>query len=308
MKIFRLIGVGLLAIVICVNFTACNKDNEVKEQGEKKTYTISLACVGEILDVTHEPLTKAATSNIYEITVNADGLKYATGSFDNIDNLTINLLEGKIYSFKVSYTLDYTITPTNKFNYSTGSSDSGAYMPEYYRSFDVYYGAINEYTPTANGGVEIYMKRMSFGLKLTAEDLSEGMSIKAKLKRNSYDDTTEAPQNLTYDSPTCEKIYSFHGNNTWDEVYQGVEVEGEYVNYYETAILQLILVREDGIEVDLGTHNIIVERNKKTSVSIKIGDIASKLPTGITITAETEEMTDGKQYEIDSEEGSITEI
>lgn len=305
MKTFKLIEMALLAVVMSINFTSCS-DDDVMEIPQR--YTISLACAGEILDISDEPLTRTNKSNIYEITVYADGAKYATGSFDTVDNLTIDLLEGKIYSFKVSYTLDYVITPTNKFNYSVGSSSSGTvYTPEFYRKFDVYYGTYENYTPSANGSIEIYMKRMSFGLKLIAEDLTEGMSIKTKLKRNYNDSTTESPETLTYSSPECERIYSFEGNDSWDKVYQGVRKDEEYVNYYETAILQIILVRSDNIEVDLGTYNIIVERNKKTCITIKAGNSGSKLSNGVVITAENEEMTDGKQYEIDGKEGTITE-
>ena len=297
---------ALLAVLMCANLVACGGDDVVENQ-EPQKYTISLACVGEILDVTHEPLSRADRVNLYEISVyTEDGAKYAFGSFDAIDNLTIDLLDGKTYSFKVSYTLNYPVAPTNKFNYSV-SSDSNVLTPEYYRFFDVYYGAIDEYTPTLNGNVEIYMKRMSFGLKLVANDIADGASIRTELKRNSYDTTTEAPETLTYSSPECEKIYSFT-SNTWDEVYQGILVDGNYVNYYETATLQIFLKRIDGIEVDLGKYDILVERNKKICVNINLGESDSLISNGITITQEEEEMTDGKQYEVDGEEGTITEV
>lgn len=295
----------LFAIFMCVNLASCSSDDVVENQ-EPQKITVSLDCVGEILDVTHEPLLRTARCNLYEISVyTEDGAKYAVGSFDAIDNLTIDLLDGKTYSFKVSYTLNYPNTPTNKFNYSV-SSGSNALTPEYYRFFDVYYGAIDKYTPTINGNVEIYMKRMSFGLKLVANGLVDGASIRTELKRNYYDTTTEAPETLTYSSPECEKIYSFT-ENTWDKVYQGVLENGDYVNYYETASLQIFLTRTDGIEVDLGKYDILVERNKKICVNINIGESASMTSNGIVITQEEEEMSDGKQYEIDGEEGTITE-
>lgn len=306
MKIFRIVEMAIFAIFMCVNFSSCNGE-ENEEGQETKKHTISLSFVGEILDMTHEPLTRSDVHNLYEISVYTEnGSKYATGSFDVIDNLTIDLLDDEKYSFKVSYTLNYPTPPTNKFNYSAGSS-SNVILPEYYRTFDVYYGGIDDYTPTLNGSVEIYMKRMSFGLKLVAVNIADGASVRTVLKRNSSDETTQSPKILTYSSPECDMIYSFT-ENTWDKVYQGVWVNDEYVNYYETAQLKIFLTRKDGIEVNLGTYDILVERNKKLCVKINIGERDSAISNGLTITQEDIGITDGKQYEVNGDEETITEI
>ena len=300
MKTFRLIGMALLAVVMSINFTSCS-DDDVMETPQR--YTISLACAGEILDISDEPLTRANKSNIYEITVYADGAKYATGSFDSVENVTIDLVSGKTYSFKASYVIDSSQQPTNKFDYSVDTG-GGAILPKYYyNGGGCYYGAIDKYTPEKNEKIEIYMKRMSFGLKLMASNLIDGASLKTIFKRNSYDSGHE--EILTYNSPECDNLYSF-SSNTWDEVFRGTLVDEEYVNYYETAILQLILKRTDGIEVNLGKYPIRVERNKKIYVKINVNENES-ISSKIQITLEEEDMTDGNQYEIDGKEGTITE-
>ena len=37
MKTFRLIGMALLAVVMCVNFTSCSNDDEEESNGGKST-------------------------------------------------------------------------------------------------------------------------------------------------------------------------------------------------------------------------------------------------------------------------------
>ena len=150
---------------------------------------------------------------------------------------------------------------------------------------------------------------MTFGLKLVAENLADGASIKTRLQRRSImmvDTSTPAPDVLTNSSPECEKIYSFH-EAMWETVYNGTLKDDQYVNYNETADLQIILTRVDGIEVDLGTYAINIERNKKTCVNINVGDSDSIITNRISITLEDENITDGKQYNVDASEGTITE-
>ena len=309
MKTLRMIGMALFAVLMCVNFASCSSD-DIVENTKLQKHTISLACVGEILDITHEPLSRTGeteNNNIYEISVfTEDGLRYAYGSFKTQDNLTIDLLDGETYSFKVSYTLNSTITPLNQFNYSVGSSNNtnDLITERCYSSLEVYYGALDEYTPEVNGSVEINMKRMSFGLKLTASGLADGASLRTALKNNIH--STPVTTTLTSDNLVSDKKYTFY-NSLWDNVYKGVLVNEEYVNYSEIAKLQIILQRIDGIEVNLGEFDILLERNKKTCVTIKIDENDSKLSNGIVIIENDGEITDGKEYEVDGDKGTIEE-
>lgn len=308
MKTLKMFVMTLLAIVIGVSLTSCSK--YLNNTSHK--FSISLSCVGEILDISHESLTKssnATSNNIYSITIYTEdnGYIYATGTFNNLDDLKVDLLDGKTYSFKASYVINSSIDASNQFDYTVMPSNNivGDLLRErIYSSYDVYYGTIAGYTPQVNDSVEIYMKRMSFGFKLIANSLNDGASIKAALTNEVH--STPAYTTLTYSLSECDKIYSFD-KSIWDNVYKGVLIDTEYVNYSETAKLEIILKRIDGIEVNLGKYDILLERNKKTIVNINIGEIDSSMSNGIVITQEKEEMSDGKQYDINGSEGTIIE-
>lgn len=305
---------ALIAILMNSNLTSCSMYDPA-ENSEPQRLTIPLTCVGEILDVTHENLTRSgenSSSGDYEIYVyTSNGLTYASGSFDIINNITIELLDNETYRFEVIYYPDRSWGAANKFTYnvSTPNPNDDYILPGCYCDDDIYYGTLSGYSPNIDEGVEIYLKRMTFGLKLVAENLADGASIKTRLQRRlmTMEDTaTPAPDVLTNSSPECEKIYSFH-KAMWKTVYNGTLKDDQYVNYNETADLQIILTRVDGIEVDLGTYAINIERNKKTCVNINVGDSDSIITNRISITLEDENITDGKQYKVDTSEGTITE-
>lgn len=303
---------ALIAILMNSNLTSCSKDNAA-ENREPQRLTIPLTCVGEILDVTHENLTRLgenSSSGDYEIYVyTSNGLTYASGVFDIINNITIELLDNETYRFEVIYYPDRSWGASNKFTYNVSTPNEDYSIPGCYRDDDIYYGTLSGYSPNIDEGVEIYLKRMTFGLKLVAENLADGASIKTRLRRRPImmvDTSTPAPDVLTNSSPECEKIYSFH-EAMWETVYNGTLKDDQYVNYNETADLQIILTRVDGIEVDLGTYDINIERNKKTCVNINVGDSDSIITNRISITLEDENITDGSQYNVDASEGTITE-
>lgn len=92
----------------------------------------------------------------------------------------------------------------------------------------------------------------------------------------------------------------------FSKAYNGVLIDNEYVNYYEEFDLQIILNRIDGIKVVLIENETIrVERNKKTILVINVGNSDTTTSNGITISVENVEITDGNQYEVDSDTGTI---
>lgn len=126
MRTFRLIGTVLLTAVMCAGLASCSNDEEEPEiVTTPKEYTVSLGLVGEIVDITESPLTKATSNDLYGIRVysypasktinrdaypkagSGDGITpYAYGLFDDISNLTVKLLDGYKYDFVVTMVVD----------------------------------------------------------------------------------------------------------------------------------------------------------------------------------------------------------
>ena len=110
MKIFRLIGMLLLGSSTL--FSCSNNEDELppKEQTNQETYTISFNLGGEFISTSETPLsrTEVAPKKIYGINVyyKKDGdtnyQNYAYGLFDNIEDMTISLIEGHKYKFECS--------------------------------------------------------------------------------------------------------------------------------------------------------------------------------------------------------------
>ncbi len=306
MKTLRMIGIALFAVLMCVNFASCSSE-EIAEKLEPQKYTISLACVGEILDISQGPMTRTTTkttANIYKVRIISGNKVYAHGSFASMDNLTVDLLNGNIYNIDVTYILNSSETPTNIISYDQYDFIDGPLAVKYqtYETSDVYYGIQEEYTPTANGIVSIHMKRMVFGFNIKTNDLVDGATLDIYLVPSGSVSSKicTLTNNEAYDA-----IYSFP-DWQYSKVYKGVSSGDTYVNYYENADLKIILKRVDGVQQTLAEETIIVERNKKTYATINVGKKDDALSSGITITIDDEDMSDGTQYDIDGEEGTIT--
>ena len=309
MNPFRFIGMALFAVIMCVTFASCSNDDVVKNQ-EPKKITVSLGCVGEILDISKEFMSRTETFNpIYTIEVRSNNMRYAYGTFSSIENLTIDLLDGDTYDFRVVYEPNnITQDATNEFDYqSIGGTLRNGYSTPWYNVSDEYFGLYEGYVPRVNEKIEIEMKRMSLGLNFSANGLDEGATLDIEITRDEpsygYYDFLE----LTHESSMNENIYVF---DEYDKVYSGIYKSGEnkYVNYYESFYLKIILNRVDGIKKEIIKDKAItVERNKKTKIVINIGNSDTTTSNGIKITLEEEEISDGKQYEVDGEKGTIAE-
>lgn len=195
--------VGLIA-------TACSKENSTSPTPPTEKYSVSLAFDGEIA-VTDEPLTRGtATNHLYGINVyydsnddgNIDDL-YGYGLFDNIEDMTIELLSKHKYRFECTFVKDgknsiYFDTGyhapfqsnssnktilENKFILGTGSYLSGIKSGEAilsdgtsssYASVNRFYGELDNYTPVYGGVATIYLKRVVFGAKLIVTGVQDG--------------------------------------------------------------------------------------------------------------------------------------
>ena len=156
----------MLTVVMCMGFASCSNDEEEPEiVTTPKEYTVSLGLVGEIVDITESPLTRATSNDLYGVQVysypasktidrgtypsagSGDGITpYAYGLFDDVSKMTVKLLEGYKYDFVVtmvvdgktkishdsscSYSLPF-LVKTNNNALATELTNSFAYSPFY---------------------------------------------------------------------------------------------------------------------------------------------------------------------------------
>ena len=196
MKTFRLIEMALLAVVMCVNFTSCSNEEVVSDEPTQDKYiTVGLGCVRENIDITDSPLSRAAatTNDLYGIQVytieegieGEQAIPYAYGIFNTLDNVTVKLLSQKTYKFRISVVID---GYSRMIGFSHGGIGADMSMGQFFystgtylmltstRSYNVesFYGELDNYTPVENENVTIETKRVSYGAKYIAENLSEG--------------------------------------------------------------------------------------------------------------------------------------
>ena len=294
MKTFRLIEMALLAVVMCVNFTSCSNEEVVSDEPTQDKYiTVGLGCVRENIDITDSPLSRAAatTNDLYGIQVytveEGKATPYAYGVFNTLDNVTVKLLSQKTYKFRISVVIDgYSrgfgfwvmgnggLNHGSQFTYSTDAylaTSSG-----YSWNFERFYGELDNYTPVENENVIVETKRVSYGAKYIAENLSEGC-IDINVTHGDYSLYTV---NLTTTNYENDNIYTFY------------DVSGAYYNndYSANRNLTINWTKDNGEVVPLGTYTVTFKRNVKTTIRIKAGDLS--INNGITVTKEDTPFSD----------------
>lgn len=335
MKTFRLIGMALVAILVCA---ACSKDDVTVNQ-EQKCFTVGLGVTGEYLEISDTPLgTRATTTadtygiNVYRIKDNGGTEFYAYGCFTSLEDVKIKLWEGQKYKFEVRIYVDDQIVEHNYNGGEEGGPDGGFDIPDplslensvtYIRStafsrdienefvygglpitnpsgykYDYFYGELTEYTPSENSTVEIATKRTVYGAHYIVENLTEGR-LHVAVSKGIADLYTVS---LTDDNPENNGIYRFC--NTW----AAWEGNADGSNYTSTKLLTLKWIKDDGRVLALGEYSVTFKRNVKTTIKIKVKD-KSDITNGIIITREESAMTDdSNEYQIEVEDGTITEV
>lgn len=309
----------LSAAVVLIAMTAC-QDNVIPENHPEDEYVVvGLNCVGEILDFEESPLTKASDDEHYYIQaysleyqtldngdVNIVETPYAHGHFSSIDGLTIRLQSSKKYKFKVavsvgSFTNDSTpnMETGGLFNYTT-SLDIFSDLFRIGHTNMGYYGELDQFSLKESSSVNVNLKRISYGAKFVAEDLTEG-TLRVKVT-NGYLYTVP----LTYDVmltpslPISDEIYTFVD---YYQAWKGILVDGEYTDYAYTSSIE-ITWQKDGENIPLGQYNVTFKRNVRTTIRIKVKEPMT--PAGVSITREESEFTENEnQYVI--EDGVISE-
>ena len=321
MKTFRFLGIAIAALFMTVNFTSCNNEGITPEDQEEKYIEVDLGCTGEILDIENSPLamTKANSADVYHIKVftleqmsggtggesYVQSTPYANGHFStSLNGVTIRLLEGKSYKFVVTIVINEDIMvdqyTSREFTYST-THDPAFSVPVYKEG---YYGELASYTPVEGSSVLIDTKRVSYGAKFEALNLTEG-KLEISVAPSYYGGNLYSVE-LTPMLPISDKIYSFSDNySAWAG---NKNTNGDYdpmQNYSATKKLTVSWTKADGSVVPLGTFSVTFERNVKTTVKIKAEEAGSS--NGITVVKENVPMVDDdKEYQISG--GTVTEV
>lgn len=277
--------------------TACSESDSASPTPPVEKYTVSLALGGEI-SVTDEPMTRATTTNhIYGINVyydkDGDGKTndlYGYGLFDNIEDMTIELLSNHKYRFECSLVKDGKTTlfygqrgsssysgydapfdlngnsgyPTlleNKFilgtnkyfkSISSGYTRLASNSTSYYARVNRFYGELADYTPTQGGVATIYLKRVVFGAKFIITGVQDGvLSI----------DSDFCDFSVTEDCVKDENIFTFRN------VYDCWKNETPYETYISVNFNDNATGSQNSLS---GGKYVTFKRNTLTTITINI--------------------------------------
>lgn len=322
----------LLILLVSVGIFSCSTSSDpiAETNNPPKEYTVSLGLAGEITNIENSPLTKAVTNDLYGIQVysmpstGGEYKPYAYGLFDDIANISINLLEGYKYKFACSvivngknkiyaigtgvYALPFYLDGNNvsigrTFSFSsdksmtciargtTSLSINGMHSIVNRPNVDRYYGETIDYVPATNSSVSINMKRVAFGAKFITEGLTEG-KITITLK--------DAPtMSIEYPNTTIQDIFTFENlypsGMTWTQD-----------TYTETIPVSISWQKADGAVVPLVSQDIPFTRNMLTTITVKVKD--SSLSNGLNVSQESAEMGNGGSVVIDTSNSTDTPV
>ncbi len=329
MKAFRLIGMALVAMCLCMNFVSCSNEDVVapEDPQEEKYVTVGLGCTGEFLEFSESAMGRAATDELYGIQVYAltergthdDGsiyynkTPYAYGLFSSLDNVKIRLLQGQKYKFEVSVAIDPFKTSNEIYpwfhltenGYLLGTEFTYSSSKEIYTrhvwsnvdydqyNHDRYYGELNAYEPEANKNVSINTKRVVYGVKYETLGLKPNESITVEV--NKYESNL---YNINLNTEPYESIYTFSNID-----YAWAEYSGN--RYTSEKQLTINWNKADGSIVPMGTYTVTFKRNVKTTIRIHAEDL--NLENGIKVYKEETPMADD-EYIYDITGGKVEEV
>ena len=299
---------ALFAVLMCANFASCNNDENNTSQDSDKI-VVSFGFSGEI-EISESPLSRTSTDDLFLIhayfnDANSSYNHYATGLFDNVEDIKIKLQKDYTYQFQAfiikdgktklqqpnnneyTYPFPYCIL-TNKFEYP----GQGDFNPIYtgfvladgncYRipNLDVYiYSEDVTYAPGEDEGeITIPMRRWAFGVEFIGdgfEDETLTINLESLDAKDGYD----------YYSP----IITLNKSNTsFDDIYFFPAMLGEDFNPINLHVAFYL----DGELI--ARPEITFQRNKKTTVKIDL----SKQGNAFGFNYETSEMGDGGTYNV----------
>lgn len=317
----KLFFVGIIAIGGLL-FAACDQTEDPTPR-DAKTYTVALQLGGEILSVEYSDLSKGANDlDLYGIQVDTrvagtmgEYAHYAYGLFDNLDNVTITLLDGNEYRFQVRLVKDgkeriehpymsdgyYYAHPF----FTNGSSNTGytpigqvfnysasTYFPfpnsPYvlhqlnalisYPDVDSYYGELSGFVPGNSQTATINVKRVAFGLHVIADGLTEGKLIIQMEGAPALE--------IAYPETEMDKIVSM----------SDVSAAWTTDNYKVSLSTSFSWVKDNEEEVPLATQSLDFYRNKKTTITVQVQN--NNPGASLAVIPENTPMGDGGSYNI----------
>lgn len=281
-------------------FVQCSKDNKHSMEDEE-IVKVSFSVGGEF-SINESPLTKSSDDLVFGLSIFQDGVPFANGVFDRIDNINAFLKANHKYTFKCSlikngkqclYYYNYgnyfhnpfqlvcsgastTLSLENKLNYKPGEYYLNLSAPSDYNSdntykykADRYYCEVYNYSPEENGSVILNLKHTVIGLKYTVDGLSDGtLDILASLNGHwvfyeTVSSNAESDELLL----ECNDVLSAY--NYPD-------------TYTETASFRLKWHRGNNIDQDLGSVNVDLKRNMMNTVRIHLSSSNGNAQFGIT--------------------------
>lgn len=302
----------LLVAALSVLLVACSSGGSEptspndESNKEFRTYTISLGMGGELSNVDYSPLTKSTSNDLYAIQVyskladSTDSYEpCAFGVFDSLEGMIITLDNEHTYNFEATMLVDGKMEKGHYFQLSSGWTSTvnkqfvvthntnlvdmqlgSAFLSDKSKvfnhpSFDRFYGVASDYTPANSETVTINMKRVSFGVKVVAEGLEEGVV---------YVDIDQCPTRLTIDSAqgnTASQIISFYHVGT-------CYTTGD--EYSEVARVAVFWENAVGKRIPIVAKEITFKRNQMTTLTCTI---TAPNESDVLLTNTDEAMTDG---------------
>ena len=275
-------AIGLMAAMVAVS---CNKQLSTEVSEEPEYYEVKLGMSGAITSEISE-LTKSGDALDQLIGINVWSCpeddntnsysRYAYGLFD-VNDITVTLQTGKKYKFDVRSAIDckeichyapnpentylgpfsnnsmqaYTLVE-NEFIYGTNYGFSDGDKP--ILPLDLYYGDFEGFSPEKGKSVTIDMFRVSYGLKVIAQNLPEGYSI--ILHNDIFDDIVNNQKDivLTYSNPMHYDLRTKHS---------AVNANEETVSFMVNMV-----DANNKVIATFGTITVKVISNKLTTIKI----------------------------------------
>lgn len=295
LKLFR----AILSCIIGVLFISCNVEESPLVEDE--VIDVSLSLSGDYIEISDMPLTRGNTAQAYYavkvmcLNPNTnDYERYATGIFDNTDDMIVKLSTSRQYKFAVALLYDYLENysfgrgdeVTNEFDYSDpypARVIHGGYGSPFNEKngqecssamIDSYYGFLNDYTPKSDGTCTIDMRRVTVGLEIVVEGLTKGhVSVWFPV------DIDITPENPCTDVLlTSNKMFDIYD----EEIYDSANIQ-----------LSIAYVDESNNSTTLFSEYVEFQRGYKKRVLVKLSpETPAEVNNGISFSMEQKDIKD----------------
>lgn len=310
MKAIKFIGFMLFCGMLCTHLYSCTNEEQTEPQTEDEWVEVALNISKQEVSVYDEPMSRAASSEVYHIVVRneTDDEVYAYGIFDDLTDLTIKVNKNKTYRF-IHFMFDsyfdlydfgsnYT-TAGNKFIYTACPSD---FQVPHLKGTDdsnmcelltkETYSNMSEFKPSTETAYSVELKRVSSAIKIEAEGLDEGKieCVMGPVEECSWVGATlddKITLELTSETTSAESIVTLVDFiTTW----------GDKEDYYCSREILVVMnyIDEEGNSTQFYSEKCTFTINKRKCFKIK----SNETEVGITITKENVTVEDEDTEEI----------